>query len=276
MPAAAQAQGTGQGAAPTKLYNTVKQKLLDGKQVFGFTWYTLDIANYCEYAKHYDYSWFETQHGNMTFADIEKMIGACPYGATPMIRIPDAQEWQIQHATDIGALGIIVPTVDDVIRGGDAAKWSHFPPMGRRSTGHGQAPAIWGRNGVNYRNTFNDNMLVTVMLETPTAIANAYDIAMIPGIDVLFTGNGDLNNFSGYPPTSPRYQQFLQEFHDAVLKAGKIWGNANWNMATGNPLSKDSKFHQNGPSNDGWKPPEPQPAGASGAPPIAINSYGVK
>jgi 2-keto-3-deoxy-L-rhamnonate aldolase RhmA len=30
-----------------------------------------------------------------------------------MIRLPDAQEWHIQHATEFGALGVVIPTVDE-------------------------------------------------------------------------------------------------------------------------------------------------------------------
>ena len=123
-----------------KLYNTAKQKLLEGKQVFSFTQSQFDIPGYCEAAKHYDYTWFEMQHSTLEFKDIERMIAACPHaGATPMIRLPDAQEWHIQHATDIGALGVIVPTVDDVDRAREAAKWLRYPPIARRSTGQGQA-----------------------------------------------------------------------------------------------------------------------------------------
>ena len=71
------------------------------------------------------------QHSTLEFADIEKMIAACPHvGATPMIRLPDAQEWHIQHATDIGALGVVIPTVDDVDRAREAAKWARYPPFG--------------------------------------------------------------------------------------------------------------------------------------------------
>ena len=40
--------------------------------------------------------------------------------------------------------------------------------------------------------TINDNLLVTIMLETPTAIANADAIAAIDGIDCLLIGTNDL------------------------------------------------------------------------------------
>jgi 2-keto-3-deoxy-L-rhamnonate aldolase RhmA len=236
------------------LYNTTKQKLLDGKQVFSFTQSKMDIADYCERAKHYDFTWFEMQHSTLEFADVEKMIAACPHvKATPMIRLPDAQEWHIQHATDIGALGIVVPTVDDVDRAREAAKWARYPPVARRSSGQGQAPSIWGINGVNYHQTINDNMLVVVMIETPTGVANAYDIASVPGIDVVIIGNNDLSWFSGFAQTDERYHQLVDKVRADTLRAGKIFGQANATYATG-PYSKDSFFFQNGPSNDGWQP----------------------
>ena len=241
---------------PSKLYNTVKRKLLEGKQVFSFTQMKADVNQYCEYAKHYDFAWFEMQHSTLEFRDVEKMIAACPHaGATPMVRLPDAQEWHIQHATDIGALGVVVPTVDDVERAREAAKWARFPPVGRRSMGAGQAPMLWGIHGINYRQTINDNMLVVIMIETPTGVANAYDIASVPGIDVVIIGNNDLSSFSGYPQDDDRYQQMVKKVHDDTLRAGKIFGQANAKYAFGYALSKDSKFFQNGPSNDGWKPP---------------------
>lgn len=250
IPAAAQTD-----AVKPKLYNTVIQKLKEGKQVFSFTQSTFDIAGYCEAAKHYDYTWFEMQHSTLEFKDVEAMIAACPHvRAIPMVRLPDAQEWHIQHATDIGALGVIIPTVDDVDRAREAAKWSRYPPVARRSSGQGQARAIWGANGVNYAQTFNDNMLVVVMIETPTGVANAYDIARTDGVDVVIIGNNDLSVFSGFAQTDDRYQLLMNKVHDDTLRAGKIFGQANANYAKGNPLSKDSKFFQNGPSVDGWVP----------------------
>ncbi len=116
-------------------------------------------------------------------------------------------------------------------------------------------PDIWGINGINYHQTINDNMLVVVMIETPTGVANAYDIASVPGVDVVIIGNNDLSWFSGFAQTDERYHQLVQKVHDDTLRAGKIFGQANATYATG-PYSKDSYFFQNGPSNDGWQPPK--------------------
>jgi len=133
-----------QGATKAPLYNTAKQKLLEGKQVFSYTQSKFDIAAHCEAAKHYDYTWFEMQHSTLEFKDVEAMIAACPHaGAIPMIRLPDAQEWHIQHATDIGALGVVIPTVDDVERAREAVKWA----PSRRSRGAARAVGRRLRSG---------------------------------------------------------------------------------------------------------------------------------
>jgi 2-keto-3-deoxy-L-rhamnonate aldolase RhmA len=242
-------------AQQPKLYNTVIQKLKEGKQVFSWTQTKFDVKEYCEKAPHYDYTWFEMQHSTLEFKDVEAMIAACPRaGAIPFIRLPDAQEFHIQHATDLGVLGVVIPTVDTVERATEAAKWARYPPTGRRSAGGGQASRIWGVNGINYRNTFNDNMLVVVMIESPTGVANAHEIARVPGIDVVIIGNNDLSSFSGLAQTDDRYQAMVKQVHDETLKAGKIFGQANANYAKGHPLSKTSFFFQNGPSHDGWVP----------------------
>ena len=59
----------------------------------------------------------------MSWDEVRRMILACPGvdGAAPFIRMPDALESSIQKATDLGAIGIIVPTVDDALEARNAA-----------------------------------------------------------------------------------------------------------------------------------------------------------
>lgn len=248
-------QGSAVPQPTTKLFNTAKQKLLDGKQVFSYTVSTLNPELYCEAAKHYDYIWLEMQHSTMTWADLEKMIATCPGVGVPMIRLPDEYESTIQHATDIGAIGMIEPTVDTVEKAQAVVRYSKYPPDGRRSMGRNQATQVWGAFGP-YRQIINPNMLVVVMIETPVGVANAYDIARVPGVDVVIAANTDLGNFSGYDPKSPEYQDLVKKIHDATIKAGKFFGATDPSYAKGRPDSADFRFLQNGPSFDGWTPPK--------------------
>jgi 2-keto-3-deoxy-L-rhamnonate aldolase RhmA len=216
-----------------KLYNTAKAKLIAGKPITGATVFSPDPNMYCAVANSgYDFTWIEMQHSPLTFEDVAHMIYACRGAAAmPFIRVPDATESDIQKATDIGALGIIVPTVDTVEKAQNAVKWSKYPPLGRRSMGNGQYGALYGPN---YRQTANDNMLVAIMIETPIGVENAEKIASVPGIDVIFAASVDLGNFSGHKQGDPEYDALVKRIHDVTLEHGiKLGGPQAWNNRAG-------------------------------------------
>jgi 2-keto-3-deoxy-L-rhamnonate aldolase RhmA len=220
-------------AAPAKIYNTAKLILMEGKPIFGGTIESPDPNIYCTMANSgYDFTWIEMQHSTLTYADAARMIWACRGAkATPFLRVPDATESDIQKATDIGALGIIVPTVDTVEKAEAAVRWSKYPPVGRRSMGGGQHRALYGDD---YRQTANDNMVVVIMIETPIGVANAEKIAAVPGIDVIFAASGDLGNFSGHKQGEPEYEALVTRIHDVTLKAGiRLGGPQNWKNRPG-------------------------------------------
>ena len=264
---------------PRPFYNLAKERLFTGSQITSYTIGSYDPDLYCEVTKHFDYVWFELQHSTMSYDDVRRMIQTCPReGAAPMLRLADALESSIQRATDLGALGIIVPTVDDAVEARDAARFSRYPPFGRRSAGGGAYRQIWNVPGIDYRATINDNMLVIVMIETLEGVANADEIAAVHGVDAVIIGNNDLSNFSGWAQTDPRYQDAVTVVHNAALRAGKYFGNAGAQYLTGHRLSAGTRIVQNGPARDGWtlpsrgaRPPvspapsRPDPAGGHGA-----------
>src|SRR3982075_3206563 len=186
---------------------------MNGQQIVGVTISSPDPNIYCAAANAgFDYTWIEMQHSPLTYSDVAKMIYACRgASAVPFIRVPDATESEIQKATDIGAVGIIVPTVDTVEKAQNAVKWSRYPPLGRRSQGNGQYGPLYGAD---YRQTANDNMVVVIMIETPIGVENAEKIASIPGIDVIFAASTDLGNFSGHKQGEKEYESLVTKIHD--------------------------------------------------------------
>ena len=222
------------GQAQTRMYNTAKVKIQSGKQIFGGTIQSPDANMYCAMANAgFDFLWIEMQHSPLTYGDVAKMIWACRgSAAVPFLRVPDALEGDIQKATDIGVLGVIVPTVDTVEKAQNAVKWAKYPTQGRRSMGAGQYRGLWGAD---YRQTINDNMFVTIMIETPIGVENAERIASVPGLDVIFAASGDLGNFSGHfmdPRThkgDSLYESMVTRIHDVTLAHGvKLGGPDAW------------------------------------------------
>jgi 2-keto-3-deoxy-L-rhamnonate aldolase RhmA len=224
---ATQAQQT-RGASPARIYNTAKQKLMDGKQVVGGTVTSPDPNIYCAMANAgFDFLWIEMQHSPLAHQDVARMIRACQgASAIPFIRVPDAVEGDIQKATDMGALGIIVPMVETAEKAQAAVKWAKFPPQGRRSQGSGQYGALWGND---YRQTANDNIVIVIMIETPLGVENIEKIAAVPGVDVIFIASTDLGSFSGYRQGDPQYEALVTKVHDVTFKAGlKLGGPQAW------------------------------------------------
>ncbi len=206
-----------------RMYNTAKQKLMAGKPIVGGTITTSDPNIYCSMANSgFDFLWIEMQHSPLSYNEVARMIWACRGArAIPFIRVPDATEGDIQKATDIGALGIVVPMVHTVEKAEAAVRYAKYPPLGRRSRGGGQYGALWGND---YRDTANDNILVIIMIESPAGVAIVDKIAAVPGVDVIFAASGDLGSFTRWQRSDPRYKALITKIHDDTLKAGKKLG----------------------------------------------------
>ena len=210
------------GGAAAEAFNTVKTKLASGLPVVGGTVDTADTNIYCAMAgAGFDFIWIEMQHSPLTYAEAARMIRACPGPAVPFIRVPDATEGDIQKATDIGALGIIIPMVDRVEKVENAIAFAKYPPLGRRSQGGGQYGAIWGRG---YRQAANDNMMIVAMIENPMGVEIVERIANLEHVDVVFAASSDLGSFTGLRQGDAEYEAMVSRIRDATLAAGKHLG----------------------------------------------------
>ena len=213
------------------LYNTVKAKLAAGEQVLGGTVSSSDPEIYCAMADAgFDFIWIEMQHSHLNYTDVARMIFACRDApAIPFIRVPDATEGDIQKATDIGALGIIVPMVDTAEKMENAVRFAKYPPEGRRSQGGGQYGAIWGSG---YRQSANDNIMVIAMIETVEGVEAADEIAAVDGVDVVFVASSDLGSFSGARQGDPYYEGLVNQVVGGTNSAGKYLGGPSAWMST--------------------------------------------
>ena len=208
-----------------KIWNPVKVKMMQGRKVTGGTLFSAtDPSTYCAMANAgYDFIWTEMQHGQRDWDEAARLWRTCPHAkAVPGVRVAYTDEREIQHATDAGALVVVVPTVDTVAEAIEARNWTYFPPLGRRSSGGGQASeaAMWGDVPGGYRNTANDNIVLILMIETLEGLKNADEIAKVPGVTAVFAASGDLGNFSGFRQGSPDYERAINIVHDAAIKAG--------------------------------------------------------
>ena len=205
-----------------EVWNPAKRKLIAGGPMIGGTVRATDPRTYCAMAAAgYDFIWVEMQHEAISWEQVARLWRTCPGPAAPGVRVAYADEREIQHATDMGAAVIVVPTVDTVEEAQEAVNWTYFPPIGRRSSGGGQGPSeMWNDVPGGYRQTWNDNVVLILMIETLEGVENAREIAKLPGVTGLFAASGDLGNFSGFGEGDTEYEALVTEVATAATEAG--------------------------------------------------------
>ncbi|MDH6291342.1 HpcH/HpaI aldolase family protein [Rhodococcus opacus] len=125
-------------------------------------------------------------------------IAALAAGIAPFVRIPSADPHVIARVLDGGALGIIVPHVQDAEQARQAVAAAKFSPLGNRSVTVGVPHLGYGpRSVVEARREMNDATMVVAMIETWDAVQKADEIAAVEGVDILLIGTNDLTSELG-------------------------------------------------------------------------------
>ena len=242
--APATAQQNRPPAAPgTVTFNTVITKLKAGQQVFCSTISSPDTAAARKACENQDYIWIEMQHSTLTYQEAAALVRVIvDAGCIPFVRVPQATQGDIQKATDMGALGIIVPMVETVKEAHNAVWYSKFPignakspntqPWGFRSSGGNQASGIWGRD---YNTNANNNIMIMIQIETPQGVWNLDRIlTKVPGIDIVMIASHDFGMFSGYRDGDPEFDALEKQARETTLKHGKyLAGPSSWQNRPG-------------------------------------------
>lgn len=149
----------------------------------------------------FDWLFLDLEHGSMSIETAcEIAVAAQDSGVAPIVRVPYGELAMATRVLDGGALGIVIPHVDTAEEAKEIADRLRYPPRGHRSVGGGLAqfdyePLPLGEMTAKS----DDNMLLTVMIETPKGVENAEAIAAVPGIDCLLVGASDLSMEMGIP-----------------------------------------------------------------------------
>jgi 2-keto-3-deoxy-L-rhamnonate aldolase RhmA len=142
----------------------------------------------------YDWLFIDLEHSTMSLDTAAQIsVAALDAGIAPLVRVPAKQYTMATRALDCGAVGIVMPHVDTVDEAREVVAQLKYPPMGHRSVG-GAMPHVDFKPMKTGELTvaLNAATLMTVMIETPQAVANAEAIAAVPGIDALLVGTNDL------------------------------------------------------------------------------------
>lgn len=144
---------------------------------------------------------------------------------TPIVRVPWNEPAFIQWVLDAGAMGVIIPMVNNLEDARKAIGACRYPPVGYRSNGPNRARYV---NGADYSSRANDEVICLVMMETVEGIENLDEIAKLPGVDGYYIGPTDLAISMGLPPAfdvqDARHARAVQKVVDVARANGQYAG----------------------------------------------------
>lgn len=184
----------------------------------------------------FDCLYVDMEHSPIGFEATSAIcITAITYGVTPLVRVPGHLGQDISRALDGGAQGVILPHVNTAAQAAQIVSYAKYPPLGHRSVmGAGPSTAYRSMPLAKVNESGNTDNLVVIMLETPEGIANAEEIASVPGVDMLLIGSNDLCTEMGIPGQL-RHPQLLAAYqtvaqackkHGIAMGIGGIRGDA--------------------------------------------------
>ena len=149
----------------------------------------------------YDWVFIDMEHGAMDVDMATQIsVAAQDAGVAPIVRVPGFEHYHATRVLDGGALGIVIPHVDDAETAARMVSNCRYPPDGARSMAGGLPQLNFASHPIaDTARAINDATLVVVMIETETAVANADAIAAVPGVDALLIGTNDLCLDMGIP-----------------------------------------------------------------------------
>ncbi|OGG46041.1 MAG: hypothetical protein A3F84_01815 [Candidatus Handelsmanbacteria bacterium RIFCSPLOWO2_12_FULL_64_10] len=199
--------------------NRLLSKLRSGQPAFGI-WLCVGSPILAEEAAHLGFDWalLDAQHGHWGY---DAMLNACQVvgvTATEMvIRAPWNDPAQIGLVMDAGTLSVIVPMVNSPEEARRAVAAARYPPEGLRSAASSRVFLY----GSDYLEKANEEIMVTIMIETQEAAERADEILSVPGVDGCLIGPSDLAISMGmFGKETAEHEALIQR----VLEAGKRHG----------------------------------------------------
>ena len=178
----------------------LSHRLSTGDTVFG-TFLGLGSALAAEACALAGFDWLlvDLEHGGGDYSVLlHQQLAADAHGVPMLVRVESTDRIRAGRALDLGAAGIMYPGIESPDQAERVIGHLHYPPAGdrgvatyNRACGFGLYPEVL--------ETANDKIIGIVQIESRRAVERVDEIAVVPGIDVLFIGPRDLSHDLGVP-----------------------------------------------------------------------------
>ncbi|MBL4581264.1 MAG: aldolase [Gammaproteobacteria bacterium] len=162
--------------------------------------------------------------------------GSLQPNVVPFVRIPASGGEdvlsQVKQALDVGAFGIMFPSVNNADQAEMAIRASRYPqlngaddyePRGLRGRNPSNAVWYWGIRDYTAKADLwpldpSGELLAIIQIETPEGVANIEEIISVPGTGVIFIGPSDLSAAMGYANSAaPEVEAAIQTVLSSCL-----------------------------------------------------------
>jgi len=211
------------------LKNKLRTAMEEGKCVFGTFAGTPDasIIELLGYAG-FDYVILDMEHGPLDTVITENLMRAAELaGAVPVVRVTQNNPSLILRALDSGAMGVVIPQVNDYQAAVNAGKSAKYAPQGFRGMALGTRATRYGIMGRDeYLPYANQEPLVIIQCETKESLDNLAEMVKAPLVDMIFIGPTDLSQSMGFPGLidQPEVQAAIHQIVEITKAAGLYVG----------------------------------------------------
>jgi 2-dehydro-3-deoxyglucarate aldolase/4-hydroxy-2-oxoheptanedioate aldolase len=169
---------------------------------------------------------FDMEHTGWSLDRIRTLVASTRgTPALPFVRVPSLDARVVSRVLDLGALGVMVPAVEDAAQALRLVSEARFPPAGERRFGIIFPDELEG--GLRASMDRHDDAVLTIaQIETAGGVEHVDEIAAVDGLDVLWLGPYDLSISLGVTEEldHPRYTEAVDRMLAACARHGKVAG----------------------------------------------------
>lgn len=200
-----------------------RQRLAAGEVLLGPAVHFTDTQSSDALAENSDFIWYDLEHHAMSIEALRSHLTVARNRGIPgIVRVSKSDTEFYKTVLDVGASGIVVPQVysaEETRRVVDACR---YPTQGTRGF-YPIVPMNYGRMDLSEHNRLaNDNVFVSIMIETAQAVEEIDDILAIDGLDSVVLGLMDLSG--SYGALGQTDHPKVVEATDKVIAAAKAAG----------------------------------------------------
>ena len=173
-----------------------------------------------------DFVWIDLEHAGPSPFDGDRLEdlarAANVTGTELLVRLPEPDPGMIRKVLDAGVRSVFVSRIesaDQVRRAVEASQFEYEGAPGKRGFASPRA-SRWGTTD-DYAGTEDDEIVVGVTIENPTAVDDIEEILDVPGLGFVFAGPLDLAVSLGHPgePTHEEVEEHVEAVRTAALEA---------------------------------------------------------